>query len=203
MKKTTLFVVSAPSGCGKTTLLEIVCARVPRLKFSISSTTRPPRPGEVHGVHYFFISQEEFFRKVEKGEFLEWAKVHDYYYGTDATNLKKWLDEGYDVILDIDVQGARQVKCLGSDVVTIFILPPSWEELERRLRERRTESPDAIALRMTTARSEVAEAFWFDHLVVNDDVNKAASKIMAIIESARSRTSRSYKLIYDLLGRAL
>ncbi|SFM62056.1 guanylate kinase [Thermodesulforhabdus norvegica] len=201
MRKASLFVISAPSGCGKTTLMEIVCARIPRLKFSVSSTTRPPRPGEIHGVHYFFLTEEEFFRKVEKGEFLEWARVHDHYYGTDGTIVKKWLDEGYDVMLDIDVQGARQVKCLVPDAVTIFILPPSWEELERRLTERRTEPPDAIARRLTTARSEVAEAFWFDYLVVNDDVNRAASTIMAVIESARSRTIKSYGLIYNLMGR--
>lgn len=201
MKRGTVFVVSAPSGCGKTTLLGIVCARVPRLKFSISSTTRKPRSDEVHGVHYFFIKEDEFVRGIQKGKFLEWATVHNHYYGTDRTMVENWINEGYDVILDIDVQGARQVKCIMPDAVTVFILPPSWDELERRLMERRTESADEIARRLTTARSEVSDAFWFDYVVVNDEAERAASSIMSIIGTVRCRTSKCCHLIYTLMDR--
>ncbi|MEJ5299449.1 MAG: guanylate kinase [Thermodesulforhabdaceae bacterium] len=187
-----LFIVSAPSGAGKTTILKEVRLRLPDLKFSISYTTRPPRYGEEHGKDYFFVSREEFLKGIEDSRFVEWAYVHGNYYGTDRNMIENWIANGQDVILDIDVQGAREIKCQYPQSVTVFILPPSWRELERRLRLRGTDSSDVIERRLQNAVKEIEESFWYDYLIVNDEVSKAASQLMAIITSFRCRTSRQF-----------
>ncbi len=193
-----LFVVSAPSGCGKTTILKEVQKRVGGFRFSVSSTTRHPRQGEVDGVDYFFVSKDEFLKGIKEGRFLEWALVHGNYYGTDKTMIDKWLEEGFDVVLDIDFQGARKVKAF-YDCTTIFILPPSWEELKRRLSKRGTESEEAIKVRLSDARREVEEAFWYDFVVVNDSLESAIEEVASIIRAFRCKTGKNVKAIEKLI----
>lgn len=186
-QKGSLFIVSAPSGAGKTTLLREVRSRLPDVKFSVSFTTRPPRPGEEDGKDYFFISEEEFLKGIRENRFAEWARVHGNYYGTDRHMIESWIAGGQDVILDIDVQGARELKCQYPQSVAIFILPPSWGELERRLRLRGTDTEDVIEKRLRNAARELEEAFWYDYLVVNDEIPKATDQLVAIITSSRCR----------------
>lgn len=182
-----LFVISAPSGVGKTTLVQSVLRETPALRFSISCTTRPPRSGEKDGKDYHFISREAFLEGIQAGRFVEWAQVHGAFYGTDRSKLDEWLKAGVDVLLDIDVQGARQVRCLYADAHHIFILPPSLEILEQRLRKRDTESEEQMAARLAAARIELREAPWYDFLVVNDVLETAASDLIAIIRASRCR----------------
>lgn len=196
----TLFIFSAPSGCGKTTILLQVQRVLDNLKFSVSSTTRPPRPREIHGKDYFFISEGEFLRKVQQNEFLEWAKVHDHYYGTEKKQIEDYLKAGQDVILDIDVQGARQVKCVLPRAVTIFILPPSWEELEKRLKLRATEPPETVRKRLKNALMEVSESYWYDFVIINDDLKSAVENVLSIIKAFRCSTYRHLYHIRNLLN---
>ena len=161
-------------------------ARDPGLSLSVSVTTRPPRPTEVDGVDYFFVDEDGFARMVEAGELLEWADIVGHRSGTPRGFVEDRLAEGRDVLLEIDVVGASQVRERVPGAVLIFIEPPSSEELERRLRGRGTETEDAIRLRMETAAWEVEQRSWFDHVVVNDDVERAADQVTAIIEASRS-----------------
>jgi guanylate kinase len=199
-QKGSLFIVSAPSGAGKTTLLREVRSRLPDVKFSVSFTTRPPRPGEENGKDYFFISEEEFLKGIRENRFAEWARVHGNYYGTDRHMIESWIAGGQDVILDIDVQGARELKCQYPQSVAIFILPPSWGELERRLRLRGTDTEDVIEKRLRNAARELEEAFWYDYLVVNDEIPKATDQLVAIITSSRCRTNRQFWLLKSFLA---
>lgn len=178
-----LFIVSGPSGSGKSTVLSEVFRKRDRLYFSVSATTRPPRPGERDGVEYFFIDEKRFDEMVERDEFLEHARYVKCSYGTPRAPVEEKLNAGIDVILDIEVQGARQVKARMPQAVTVFIAPPSLEELERRLRSRGTESEERIALRLETAKTELAEAGMYDHVVVNDDYERAASEVLEIINN--------------------
>lgn len=183
-----VFVISAPSGTGKTTLIRELLRRLPGLTFSVSYTTRPPRPGEADGVDYRFVSREEFLRMVEEGAFVEWAEVHGDLYGTPKGALDP--PPGKDVILDIDPQGARRVKELRPDAVLIFILPPSLEELERRLRERKKDPEEVIRQRLANARNELEQIKMYDYTVVNDNVDRALQYLSAIVLAERSKTSR-------------
>ena len=183
----TLFVVSAPSGAGKTTLVGAIRARFPDLVYSVSHTTRPPRPGEVHGVDYFFISVEEFKTGIEAGLWAEWAEVHGNYYGTSARFLEETLAAGRDVLLDIDVQGACQLVRRFPEAVTIFILPPSLAVLRRRLESRGTDSPEAIALRMENARREMRKKDSYDYRIVNDRLTEAVDSLAHLIEECRRK----------------
>lgn len=192
-----LFIISAPSGAGKTTLLREVRLRLPDIRFSVSFTTREPREGEENGKDYFFVSEDEFLRGIEENRFAEWARVHGNYYGTDRYMIDKWLSEGCNVLLDIDVQGARMIKCRYPFAVTVFILPPSWYELEKRLRLRGTDSEEVIKRRLKNAAREVVEALWYDYLVINDEVFRAVGEITAIITSSGCRTKNRL----DFLGR--
>lgn len=190
-----LFIISAPSGVGKSTIIRSVLADCPRLKFSVSCTTRPMRSEEVSGRDYHFISKEEFHRGISSGRFLEWAEVHGQYYGTDQHLIESWLTAGNDVLLDIDVQGARQVRCAYPFSHTVFILPPSMYVLEERLRNRATESEEQLAIRLAAAHHELLEAPWFDYVVVNDDLQEAIADLKAVLRAARSsRTARSSRL---------
>ncbi len=190
-----LFVISAPSGVGKSTLIRNVLATCANLKFSVSCTTRPPRPEEINGKDYIFIEQEEFLRGIGSGRFLEWAEVHGNYYGTDRQPIEKWLSAGQDVILDIDVQGARMVRCAIPGTVTIFVLPPSLEELRERLRNRATESAEQLAVRFEAARRELFDAPWYDYVIVNDDLEEAAADLAAVLRAGRcSRVSQAPRL---------
>ncbi len=186
-----LFVISAPSGAGKTTLLKRVMGHLPGLVFSISHTTRKPRPGELDGVDYHFISKEQFLAMIDQGLFLEYAKVHDNLYGTSSEAIDLQLEEGYDVILDIDVQGAgilRQKDQL--EATHIFISPPNLKELERRLRGRGTESEETIKLRLKNAATEIKAAAAYEYLIINENVEEAANLLGSIILAERARAHR-------------
>jgi guanylate kinase len=182
-----LFIISAPSGAGKTTLAEQLAATTERLKLSRSYTSRAPRSGEVDGVDYNFVSRERFERMAAAGEFLEWADVFGNLYGTRAADTQALLDAGEDVVLVIDVQGARTVRRSGLETTAIFVLPPSFEALERRLRGRSKDSEPAIQRRLHVARQEVAAYTDYDFLVINDDVVAAVERLRSIVLAQRSR----------------
>ncbi|MDY0039851.1 MAG: guanylate kinase [Desulforhabdus sp.] len=190
-----IFVVSAPSGVGKTTLINKISPNWPNLCFSVSATTRPPRAGEVHGKDYLFFSREEFIRGVREDRFLEWAHVHGEYYGTDSRQIEGWLTEGKDVLLDIDVQGARQIRCMLPWARTIFILPPSMDVLQERLRKRATETIEVLTKRLAAAQREIQEAIWYDFIIVNDDLQEAAADFNAILRACHcDRAAQTSKL---------
>ena len=185
-----VFVVSAPSGAGKTTLCQAVTRRVSRIRHSVSYTTRPRRAQEVDGVHYSFVDEEEFRTMVAEGEFVEWAQVHNQFYGTSRRRLDETLNGGDDILLDIDVQGARQLKHGIPESILIFILPPSPEELERRLVGRGSDSGDTIQGRLTRARDEISEYRNYRYVIVNDDFDRALAALEAIITAERAAVNR-------------
>lgn len=185
-----LFIVSAPSGAGKTTLVERLVEQLPGLHMSRSYTSRAARPGETDGVDYNFVSRERFEEMISAGEFLEWADVFGNLYGTRAADTKMVLDAGHDVVLVIDVQGARQVRTLGREMSAIFVMPPSQEVLERRLRGRSKDSEEAILRRLGVARDEVAAFEEYDYIVLNDELTAAVDRLRAIVLAERSKKSR-------------
>jgi guanylate kinase len=187
-----LFVVSAPSGAGKHTILREVLAADPQLAYSISATTRPPREGEADGREYYFLDRGEFMRRVDAGEFFEWARVHDRLYGTLRSEMDRRLALGTDVLLELDVQGMRNLKRqeTDTDVVTVFILPPSLAVLEQRLRGRGTNTEEDIALRLRNARTEIEARGEYDYLVVNDRLDEAVADMKAIVRARRCRTAK-------------
>lgn len=183
-----LFVVSGPSGAGKGTLLSQVIERIPYAWVSVSATTRSPRPGEIEGVHYFFLDTDHFKSLVEQDGFLEWAQVHDNFYGTLKKSVVDHMNAGDQVILEIDVQGALQVRKALPEAHLVFIEPPSLEELERRLRQRGTEMEDVISSRMKTAEVELAQKMEYDVQVVNDDLERAVDELVEVINSFANDT---------------
>lgn len=193
-----LFVISAPSGAGKTTLCKEVIDILPNLRHSISYTTRKPRPGEVHGRDYFFVAAEEFRQMVEDGEFAEWAEVHGNLYGTAVRTLEGYRANGIDVILDIDCQGARQLKERYRGGVFIFILPPSFAELRRRLDSRNSDSAEVIQRRLENAAGEIRESRWYDFIVVNDIFTKAVEELKAVLVAERCRGGRVLETVGEL-----
>ncbi|HJR14836.1 MAG TPA: guanylate kinase [Rhodanobacteraceae bacterium] len=199
-----LFIIAAPSGAGKSTLVNALLAREPGIALSISHTTRAPRPGDVDGVQYHFVDRETFEGMVARGDFLEHADVFGNYYGTSRGAVEPILEAGHDVLLEIDWQGAEQVRCAMPECVSIFILPPSRSELERRLRARATDSEATIEKRLAASREEVAHAGEFDCIVVNDHFDDAVSALQAIVHAARAgelpRQDRHQTLISQLLA---
>lgn len=190
LRRGILFIISAPSGAGKTTLSRQALDRVPDLRLSISYTTRAPRAGEVEGRDYHFVSEDHFLRLRAAGAFAEWAKVHGFLYGTARTPVAEALTHGHDLLLDIDVQGTRQIKASYVEAVSIFVLPPSWQELEGRLRRRATEGEEVISRRLQRAREEANELFSYDYWLVNDKVERAVAVLQGIIMAERARVSR-------------
>ena len=186
----TLFVISAPSGGGKSTVLRALLPATAGLKYSVSVTSRPPRDGEREGVDFLFVSTEEFQSLIDHKEFYEWAKVHGNYYGTRKSIVESLVSQGYDVALDVDVQGACQIKGMKPDSVTIFLLPPSTETLEKRLRGRETDDEEVVRLRMHNAVNEIAQCRLFDYLVVNENLDRTIAAIGHIIDAERQRGSR-------------
>ena len=182
-----LYILSAPSGAGKSSLINALLADLPRneVRLSISHTTRNPRPAEEDGVHYYFTTHAEFEALIEKDHFLEWAEVFGNYYGTSLPMIEKSLEQGVDVFLDIDWQGARQIRQKVPNVKTIFILPPSREELKNRLVGRGQDSEEIIAKRMAEAESEMSHYNEFDYLIVNDDFQQALAELKAILTAER------------------
>lgn len=188
-RKGILYVISAPSGAGKSTLCRELLDIFPELRHSVSFTTRKPRIGEIEGKDYFFISREDFMQMVDDGGFAEWAEVHGNFYGTAIKTLRECCESGVDLILDIDCQGAAQLKKKQVDGVNIFILPPSFRELRRRLEGRNTDPPDVIARRIENAVAEIRESKWYDYVVVNDVFSRAVEDLKSIVEAERCRVS--------------
>jgi guanylate kinase len=176
-----LFVVSAPSGAGKTTLCEAARKQLPHLVYSVSSTTRPPRDGEQDGVDYFFVSETRFREGIDTGQWAEWARVHDNYYGTSVRFIEDHLDAGRDVLLDIDVQGAIQILKRYPDAVTIFIMAPSTAVLRQRITDRGLDSVSVIDKRMKNADAEIAHRGMYRHTVINDDLDDAVGRFVSIL----------------------
>ena len=183
-----LFIVSAPSGAGKTTLCRNVVSSLPQLKFSVSYTTRQPRPGETPDADYTFISRGDFQSMIDRGEFIEWAEVHGERYGTSRERLHEMTCSGYDVILDIDTQGAMQIKKKHAEGTYVFVMPPSMEVLRQRLRSRMTDSLQEIEKRLKRSVAEIKTYPEYDYVIINDNLEKALREFEAIILSFRVRT---------------
>ena len=183
-------IISAPSGAGKTTLCQALKKRLPDLHFSISHTTRAPRKNETDGVDYHFISKEKFLDMTEKGDFLEWAKIHGNYYGTSKKNIEDTLQKGKDLVLELDVQGVEALRALKYQGVYIFILPPSMEELEKRLAGRGTEPDNQIKQRLEVGKSEIAKSHLYDYAVTNVNIEESADTLLSIIRAEKKRMSR-------------
>jgi guanylate kinase len=193
-----LFVISGPSGCGKSTLIRKVRRSLGDLEFSVSHTTRPPRPSEKDGVDYHFVPAKTFERMVREKRFVEWARVHGHLYGTSRAEIERKGRRG-DVVLDIDVQGARQVRTRLPGAVHIFIMPPVAGELRRRLVRRREDSPEAVERRLRNARIEIRAYDEFDYVVVNDDLVKAAADLKSVIVASRHKTDVMAKRLKPVL----
>ena len=194
-----LYILTAPSGAGKTTLVRHLLENDPAMRVSVSHTTRRPRTGEREGIEYYFIALDEFREKIRRDDFLEWAEVHGNCYGTSRTGIEAALCAGQDVLLEIDWQGARQVRKVFPAAIGVFILPPSLDALERRLRERATDSAQTIARRLDAAREEMRHAEEFDYVIINDDLQRALQDLLAIVRAARLRytvQSRRHSVLF-------
>ena len=198
MNKGLLFVVSAPAGCGKDTILEQVLAKSPNAAYSISATTRAPRPGEEDGVHYFFHTRESFEQMIKDNAVLEYTEYCGNYYGTPKSGVEQKLAQGKDVILKIEVNGAMNIKKLYPDCTLIFILPPSMAELERRLRKRGTETEEKIIERTAQARAELEYAKNYDYLIVNGELETAVDDLIAVIRAEKLTRARQLSLLEQL-----
>ncbi len=196
---TTVFIISAPSGSGKSTLTKQLLERVAALRFSVSYTTRPPRVGERDGHEYFFISRQEFDRRVQDGEFLEHAEVFGHCYGTHASELDRAARDGVDLVLDIDVQGARQLKERIPGAVSIFVLAPSRQILEQRLRSRSQDSEPVIERRLRDAAAEIRDYKLYDYVLVNREVETSVETLVAIVKATRTRRDRMEEHIRPIL----
>ncbi len=199
----TLFVVAAPSGAGKSTLVNALLEREPDISLSISHTTRPPRPGEMYGRHYYFVERAAFEREISEGIFLEHAEVHGNLYGTSRTTVSDLLCQGKDVLLEIVWQGARQIRKSKPDCVSVFILPPSRMELERRLRGRGSDSAEVIERRLHNSREEISHAHEFDYIIVNDHFDDALADLQSIVHAVRQRAGLQWKRHENLIAELL
>lgn len=195
-----IFIISAASGTGKTTLVSRLLQKHPDIRASVSHTTRLPREGEENGRHYHFVSIPEFEAMIGDAGFLEYARVYDNYYGTSMRQLEELTRQGVDVILEIDVQGAAQVRQALPQAASIFIAPPSFAVLESRLRGRGTDAPEVVAKRLAEARNEIEQAPLFDYLVVNDDLDNAEAALLNIIRAKRFLSSAQEKTLHSLLA---
>ena len=198
-----LFIIAAPSGGGKTSLVSSLLKRDPRLILSVSHTTRPPRPAEIDGKHYHFISEAEYDQMINNGDFMEHARVFDYLYGTNRDSVAQLLDQDRDVILEIDWQGARQVRAVFPDCCSIFIIPPSLEILRKRLTGRGQDSESVVRRRMRDAQAEISHWAEFDQLVVNDNFDTALEELLGIINDHRKQRPHKVNKDYQVLARRL
>ncbi|MGD9474234.1 MAG: guanylate kinase [Eubacteriaceae bacterium] len=200
-EKGILIVISGPSCAGKGSVCRIISRNNPDLRLSISETTRQPRNGEKHGRDYFFLTKTEFEERIKKGQYLEYASVYENYYGTPKDYVENLLESGYDVILEIDIQGAAKVRTGYKEGIYIFIVPPSMKELKRRIEERGTESKEQMEMRLSCASEEIKNADDYSYIVINDDLNVAANKVQSIITAEKCRTERLKNRIEEILGR--
>jgi len=194
-----LFIISSPSGGGKGTLIREVLKKLDNVVLSVSFTTRPMRKGEKHGKEYFFVSREEFEKLISEGEFLEYAEVHGNFYGTSRKLVESHLSQGYDVILEIDVQGASAVKKLAPEAISIFIMPPSFEVLRQRLLKRGTETKKSLKIRLENAKKEIECYKNFDYVIVNDKLSDATKSLIAIFLAERQKLSRQMRKIEPII----
>jgi guanylate kinase len=195
-----IYIVSAPSGAGKTTLLQRLLTALPGLRFSISLTTRAPRAGEAHGREYFFVTSEEFLQIRDWGGLLEWVEQFGHFYGTSRDYVSQSLAEGFGVVFDIDVRGAKALKKSFPSATFIFILPPSLEILEQRLKKRGELPAEELARRLAQGREELGEAHWYDFLVVNDKLEEALAQLQSIVLANRCRTARLWPRLAERFG---
>ena len=195
-----LFVISGPSGVGKSTIIQLLRERVPGLGYSISHTSRKPRDNEVNAVDYHFVDIKSFNKMIDGGTFVEWAKVYDDLYGTSFSSLHDQMNQGLDVVMDLDSQGARNVKEHLKESTLIYILPPSLAILEKRLRERATDDEKIIDRRLEKAFKDIKNCVWYDYIVLNDKLDEAITKVESIIISERCRSSRMRPKVKDMLG---
>lgn len=198
LRKGIIFVISAPSGTGKTTICERLLDFFSDLKMSISHTTRKPREGERHGLDYYFVDKATFETMIKNGDFIEWAEVYGNLYGTSKKVINELLNDGVDILLDIDTQGAKSIKKLYPDSVLIFIIPPSIEELERRLKSR-GENLDTIKARLQKTKEEISQYEFYDYLVINDNLEEAVNKISCIISTERLKIKRINQKVINKL----
>lgn len=194
-----LLIFSGPSGAGKGTVLKELLSMNDKMKLSVSATTRQPREGECHGVHYFFMTKEEFEEQITNHQMLEHAQYCGKYYGTPSSQIMDWIEEGMDVVLEIEVQGARQIKNKRPDCISIFVLPPSIKELEKRLRFRNTEDEETIHKRLEIAREEMETAKDYDYVIVNDTIEHTVEQINKIIAAEKLKVSRAESTIERVL----
>ncbi len=195
-----LFILSAPSGAGKTTVCDALLKELPDLRRAVTTTTRQPRTGEVNGVDYFFLSREEFQDKLKAGRFLESAVIYDNYYGSGRDYIESELTAGHDVILVVDVQGARSIQETGVKAVYIFLLPPSLDVLKARLVDRKTDSPEVVMKRSAQAREEISQYKRYDYCVINDDLPVAVADIKAIIRAEKFRVDYFDSIVEDIVS---
>lgn len=198
-----LFIVAAPSGAGKTSLVSALVQKLQNVVISISHTTRPMRPAEKNAVNYYFVSEPEFESLLKKNDFIEYAKVYDYYYGTSKQQLNKYLAQGTDVILEIDWQGARQIKELYQDVVSIYIVPPSMSILEERLKQRGQDNAEVIYKRLKEAQNDISHFNEFDYFVVNDNFATTLEQLQSIFNSRRLLTIYQKQKYHELIDQLL
>lgn len=202
MEKGLLIVVSSPSGGGKGTILKELFGQDENLRMSVSATTRAPRPGEKHGEHYYFVKKDEFEAQIRSGDMLEYATYCDNYYGTPRRAVEEWLCAGRDVVLEIEVQGGRQIKAAAPDCVSLFILPPSLAVLEKRLRGRGTETDEVVRKRLAAAAEEIECVKDYDYAVINDTVDAAVNAIRAILKAEKLRVSRQNRIAERIINHA-
>ncbi len=195
-----IYVISGPSGSGKSTLIELLIKRVPGIGYSISHTSRKPRDNEVNTVDYHFVNRKTFIKMIDDGSFVEWAEVYDDLYGTSSSSLRGQMNQGLDVVMALDSQGAENIKRHYKDSILIYILPPSLTILEKRLKNRAMDNEKVIETRMKRAVAELQDCLWYDYIIINDDLDEALEKVKSIIISDRCRNSRMHPRIKEMLG---
>lgn len=197
--KGNIYIFSGPSGAGKSSVIKELRGRVTGLGYSVSHTSRPPRHNEVDGVDYHFVSEDIFHKMIDEGAFVEWANVYGHLYGTSVEGLRSQTGKGIDVILDIDSQGAKNIRSFFQESVLIYILPPSLETLEQRLRARATDNADVIENRYRRATDDLKNCEWYDYLIINENLGKAVAETEAVIIADRCRNSRKYPVVKEML----